>query len=148
MFYTYLDKFCLKEITKGGLAGPFGNIPFTQYQLSPMMTAKKKPSARRPVFDASYGSSLNKITPSDHYLEFQAEYDFPKLDSLENLILSTGRGALMWKETYLGISCNFHWIQLITGELVSSGGHISSSLLPTCLVFATQVGLVKPLLLL
>ena len=97
MFYSYVDKFCAKEVTKGGLTGPFSNIPFSQYQLSPMMTATKKPSGRRPVFDASYGSSLNKITPADHYLEFQAVYDFPKLDSLESLILATGHGALMWK---------------------------------------------------
>ena len=77
MFFSYLDKFCAKEITKGGLTGPFSNIPFTKFQISPMMTSAKKPSGRRPVFDASYGSSLNKITPTDHYLEFQAVYDFP-----------------------------------------------------------------------
>jgi hypothetical protein len=103
MFYSYLDKFCAKEITKGGLTGPFSNIPFSQYQLSPMMTATKKPSGRRPVFDASYGSSLNKITPSDYYLEFQAVYDFPKLDCLKSLILSTGHGALMWKRDLQGL---------------------------------------------
>ena len=97
MFYTYLDKFCLKEILKTGLTGPFGNIPFPKYQLSPMMTSHKKPSSRRAVFDASFGTSLNKITPTDYYLEFRAEYDFPKLDNLETIILNVGVGALMWK---------------------------------------------------
>ena len=63
MFHSYLDKFCIKEIVNGGLTGPFGNVPFTRYQLSPMMTAAKKPSGRRPVFDASYGSSQQYHTP-------------------------------------------------------------------------------------
>ena len=97
MFYTYLDKFCLKEILKGGLTGPFANVPFANYQLSPMMTAHKKPSARRPVFDASFGISLNKITPQENYLEFQAIYDVLKLDDFEVMILATGSGALLWK---------------------------------------------------
>ena len=97
MFFSYLDKFCKKEIVNGGISGPFSSVPFETFQLSPMMTAPKKPSGRRPVFDASYGSSLNAITPQDYYLDCQAEYDFPKLDSLENLILAIGPGALMWK---------------------------------------------------
>ena len=97
MFYTYLDKFCMKEITKAGLTGPFGSIPFPQYHLSPMMTSVKRPSSRRCVFDASYGSSLNKITPQDYYLENLAQYDFPKLDDLEEMILKVGPNALMWK---------------------------------------------------
>ena len=97
MFYSYMDKFCIKEIMKTGLTGPFGNIPFSKYHLSPLMTSHKKPSGRRAVFDASFGTSLNKITPQDHYLEFQAEYDFPKLDNLEEMILSAGIGSRMWK---------------------------------------------------
>lgn len=62
-----------------------------------MMTSVKKPSSRRRVFDGSYGSSLNKITPQDYYLENLAQYDFPKLDDLERMILKVGPNALMWK---------------------------------------------------
>ena len=97
MYYSHLDKFCIKEITKTGLTGPFGNVPFPLYQLSPMMTSFKKPSSRRPVFDASFGVSLNKITPQDFYLSYRAEYDFPKLDDLETMINDVGKGALLWK---------------------------------------------------
>ena len=97
MYYTYLDKFCIKEISKAGLTGPFGNVPFSSYQISPMMTSFKKPSSRRPVFDATFGTSLNKITPQNYYLDFRAEYDFPKLDDLEQMILEVGHGALLWK---------------------------------------------------
>ena len=63
MYFSHLDKFCIKEITKAAVTGPFGNIPFPDYQISPMMTSLKKPSSRRPVFDASFGSSLNETTP-------------------------------------------------------------------------------------
>ena len=97
MYYTYLDKFCVKEVSKAGMTGPFGNIPFLSYQISPMMTSFKKPSGRRPVFDASFGISLNSITPQDFYLDYRTEYDFPKLDDLERMILQVGRGALLWK---------------------------------------------------
>ena len=97
MFFSHMDKFCLKEISKAGLTGPFGSVPFNPYQISPMMTSTKKPSSRRAVFDASFGESLNKITPTDHYLHYRAEYDFPKLDNLETLVLKSGRAALMWK---------------------------------------------------
>ena len=97
MFYSHLDKFIIKEITKTGLVGPFGNVPFAAYQTSPMMTSFKKPSSRRPVFDASFGNSLNKITPQDYYLDYRAEYDFPKLDNLEEMIIEVGQGALLWK---------------------------------------------------
>lgn len=97
MYYTYLDKFCVKEVSKAGLTGPFGNVPFLSYQISPMMTSFKKPSGRRPVFDASFGVSLNNITPQDFYLDYRTEYDFPKLDDLEMMILQVGRGALLWK---------------------------------------------------
>ena len=92
-----MDKFCLKEISKAGISGPYGAVPFSQYQLSPLMTSHKKPSSRRAVFDASFGLSLNKITPPDYYLHYRAEYDFPKLDNLETLILKAGKSALMWK---------------------------------------------------
>ena len=97
MFYTYLDKFCIKEITNTGMTGPFGSAPFPYYQLSPLMTTHKKPNGRRCVFDASFGTSLNKITPHDHYLDYRAEYDYPKLDDLEAMILKVGKGARIWK---------------------------------------------------
>ena len=97
MYFSHIDKFCIKEIARAGLTGPFGTVPFSTYQTSPLMTSFKKPDSRRPVFDATFGCSLNKITPRDFYLTYRAEYDFPKLDDFESFILEVGRGALMWK---------------------------------------------------
>ena len=97
MFFSWVDKFCVKEISKCGLTGPLATVPFTDFHVSPMMTAVKKPDKRRVVFDASYGISLNKSTPKEFYLNEKTEYDFPKLDDFEILILKVGHGAKMWK---------------------------------------------------
>ena len=97
MYYSWLDKFCVKEITECGMAGPFGSVPFSAYHLSPMMTAIKRPNKRRCVFDASYGMSLNKSTPKEFYLHEKTEYDFPSLDDFQDIIVKVGHGARLWK---------------------------------------------------
>ena len=97
MYYSWLDKFCIKEVQKCGLTGPFGTNPFTSYHISPMMTNHKKPDGRRCVFDASFGMSLNKSTPKEYYLNKKTEYDFPGIDDFQNLIIKIGFGARMWK---------------------------------------------------
>ena len=97
MYFSWLDKFCVKEIQHCGLTSPFGNIPFSSYHVSPMMTAHKKPDKRRCVFDASFGMSLNKSTPKEFYLENKTEYDFPSIDDFEDMIVNVGKGARMWK---------------------------------------------------
>ena len=97
MYFSWLDKFCVKEIEKCGLTGPFGISPFSNYHVSPMMTSFKKPNKRRCVFDATYGMSLNKSTPKEYYLDKKTEYDFPSLDDFQEMILKVGRGARLWK---------------------------------------------------
>ena len=69
-FYTYLDQFFTKEVALRGIAGPLINAPFPSTMISPLMTAIKKPSSRRPVFDASFGDlSINNNTPEKEYLD-------------------------------------------------------------------------------
>ena len=97
MYFSWLDKFCVKEVQKCGLTGPFGNNPFPVYHISPMMTSHKKPDKRRCVFDATFGMSLNKSTPKEYYLQEKTEYDFPSLDDFQQMIIKVGRGARMWK---------------------------------------------------
>ena len=97
MFYSWLDKFCVKEVQKCGLTGPFGHSPFQAYHISPMMTSFKKPDKRRCVFDASFGMSLNKSTPKEYYLHEKTNYDFPSLDDFQQMIIRVGNGARMWK---------------------------------------------------
>ena len=97
-FYTHVDKFISEEIQFGGLAGPFSKVPWWDTIISPLMTAPKKPSSRRTVFDASFGDhSLNNATPGDVYLGQPCVYTYPKIDDFRRMVLRCGRGCFLWK---------------------------------------------------
>ena len=97
MYFSWMDKFIVKEIQECGLTGPVGSTPFQSLHISPMMTSIKKPNKRRCVFDASFGMSLNKSTPKEFYLEERTDYDFPTLDDFQEMIIKVGHGARLWK---------------------------------------------------
>ena len=97
-FFTYIDKFLEKEVSKHGVAGPLPQPPFVPTMLSPMMTSPKSPSSRRPVFDASWGDwSLNENTPVKSYLGENYCFTFPTVLDLADLIQKEGPGCLLWK---------------------------------------------------
>ena len=97
-FYTFIDKFLKTGIKKCDLVGPFKASPFENIHVSPLMTAPKKPSSRRPVFDATFGDhSLNNNTPSDHYLGQPMEYAYPRIEDFKSLVLEKGSGCCIWK---------------------------------------------------
>ena len=97
-YYTWLDEFVAKSVKKKYAAGPFGVQPFPVMQLSPMMSAEKKPDGRRAVFDASFGDfSLNKGTPVKEYLGEPIEFEYPKIEDFKCLVLKCGKSCLMWK---------------------------------------------------
>ena len=97
-FYPWLDKFFSTGLLKGGVTGPCGTVPFSNGMISPLMTAKKKPSSRRAVYDATYGQhSLNNSTPCDQYLGVKTEYSYPKIEDFRNIILKCGPGCWLWK---------------------------------------------------
>ena len=97
-FYPWLDNFFSSGLARGGVTGPCGSAPFDNVMVSPLMTAAKKPSSRRAVYDATYGQySLNNSTPSDHYLGVKTEYTYPKIEDFKNIILKCGVGSWLWK---------------------------------------------------
>ena len=97
-YYTYVDKFVETELAKLGVTGPFESSPWDNVMISPMMTSHKKPSSRRPVFDASFGLfSLNKNTPEKAYHDTEYEFHFPKIDNLADIIATLGPGCYLWK---------------------------------------------------
>jgi hypothetical protein len=97
-FFTHVDKFVSEEIQLGGLAGPFEKVPWWDTVLSPLMTAPKKPSSRRTVYDASFGDfSLNNSTPGEFYLGQPCVYTYPKIDDFRRLVLRCGPGSFMFK---------------------------------------------------
>ena len=97
-YFTYLDKFLSTGLSRCELAGPFNVPPFLAVHVSPLMTAIKKPSSRRSVFDATFGEvSLNSCTPQDTYLDQPFTYDFPKIEDFKRFIISCGQGSYLWK---------------------------------------------------
>ena len=97
-FYPHVDKFIAEEVVKGGLAGPFEKVPWWDSIISPIMTAPKKPSSRRTVFDATYGEkSLNNSTPGDFYMGQPCIYTYPKIDDFRRMVLRCGRNSFLWK---------------------------------------------------
>ena len=66
--------------------------------ISPIMTAPKNPSSRRPLFDASFGDySLNENTPQKYYLGGPYTFKFPTVLNFAELVTQQGRGCLMYK---------------------------------------------------
>lgn len=97
-YYSFIDAFIASEIDKNGLTGPCMEAPWLDMICTPLMTAVKKPSGRRAVFDATFGSnSLNNSTPSDIYLDEPCIYTFPKINDFRLMVLKCGPGSLMWK---------------------------------------------------
>ena len=97
-YYTWLDEFVAKSVKRKYAAGPYLSQPFQVVQVSPMMTAVKKPDGRRAVFDASFGEfSLNKGTPRKEYLGEPIEFEYPKIEDFKQLVLKCGKGCMMWK---------------------------------------------------
>ena len=97
-WYKYVDKFIATEVKECGVSGPVSKAPWQDMIISPLMTANKKPLARRTVFDASYGDgSLNGATPTDTYMGEATKYTYPKIEDYRIMILKAGRGSFMWK---------------------------------------------------
>ena len=98
MWYDWVDKFMANEIAECGLSGPFSLSPWIDITISPLMTAHKKPLARRTVFDATFGeSSLNNATPGESYLGESINFTYPKIEDYRKMVVKAGRGAYMWK---------------------------------------------------
>ena len=97
-FYPWWDEFLAEGVKSGDIVGGFGSSPFPKVHVSPIMTAEKKPSSRRCVFDATFGeSSLNSNTPSDLYMGQPIEFAFPRIEDFRQRILSCHRGCYIWK---------------------------------------------------
>lgn len=98
LYYSYIDTFLHKEVSKYGVVGPLPQPPFNPTMLSPMMTSPKNPNSRRPVFDASWGDwSLNENTPVKSYMGGNYDFKFPTVLDLADLIVKEGRGCLLYK---------------------------------------------------
>ena len=97
-YYTHMDSFIGKGLALCDIVGPFNHVPFDIVHISPLMTAPKKPSSRRAVFDATFGDqSLNNNTPCDQYMGQPISFSYPKIDDFKELVLTNGQGCYIWK---------------------------------------------------
>ena len=97
-FFSHIDSFLEKGLSLGDTVGPFQSVPFDKVHISPLMTAPKKPSSRRAVFDASFGdNSLNNNTPCNYYMGQPISFSYPKIDDFRRLVLTKGKGCYIWK---------------------------------------------------
>ena len=97
-YFTHLDEFFSTVLERCEIAGPCSVPPFEEVHISPLMSAVKKPSSRRAVFDASFGEySLNNGTPTDVYLNHTFSYDFPKVEDFKRYVLECGPGCYIYK---------------------------------------------------
>lgn len=98
-YHKEIDDFIAKELKFDGITGPIPHFPFLDMQISPLMTADKdRGKARRICFDLSFPeASVNAATPEKEFLGCPAEYNFPKVDQFEDMIVELGEGCLLWK---------------------------------------------------
>ena len=97
-YFSHLDEFLHTGLERCELAGPCSFPPFSEVHVTPLMTAIKKPSSRRAVFDATFGEySLNNGTPTDVYLNHSFSYDFPKVEDFKRFVLKCGPGCFIYK---------------------------------------------------
>ena len=131
-FFTHIDEFLKTGLERGELDGPFRVPPFKEVHVSPLMTAvKKKTDSRRAVFDATFGDySLNNNTPPDTYLHEPFEYDFPKIEDFNRIVLECGPGHTCGRGILADIIYNYRWIRQNIHLCVLSGEAFCSSLLP------------------
>ena len=98
MWYDWVDKFVSSELKECGMAGPYKLSPWYNLTVSPLMTAHKKPLARRCCMDATFGdNSVNDATPSDSYLGQPTHFTYPKIEDYRLMVLKAGRYSWMWK---------------------------------------------------
>lgn len=101
-FPEEIEKYLIKELSLDAIIGPFNENPFgSNIVISPLNSVpKKEPNERRVILDLSSGkeSSINYFVDKDHYLNEEVCLIFPKVDDLVQLVLTKGRGCLMYKK--------------------------------------------------
>ncbi|CAG2216499.1 unnamed protein product [Mytilus edulis] len=96
-----MEKYLVKELTKGAIIGPFHVNPFDHgIILSPLNTVPKKDSTeRRIILDLSSagGTGVNEFIDKDNYLGEPVSLTYPRVDDLVSLIKKKGSGSHLFK---------------------------------------------------
>lgn len=88
------------ELEHGAILGPYAEPPFNYMVTIPLMSRPKKNSdSRRIIMDFSFpeGQSVNSGIPKYSYLGNPYKLQYPTVDDYARMILSKGRGCLLYK---------------------------------------------------
>lgn len=101
-FADHVRHYIKTELSFGAIAGPFSVNPLNKPLVcSPLQTVPKRGSSkRRVVMDLSFppDCSVNSGIPLHTYLDSLFNLSFPGMERLCELILSKGRGCLVYKK--------------------------------------------------
>ena len=99
-FPSQVDAFITKEMSLGGLVGPFTNPPFVGWcHVSPIMTRPKaEQQDRRVITDLTFSaaSSVNAFIRKNTVMGLTNSHSLPTVDAVVNRILDIGPTALMF----------------------------------------------------
>ena len=96
----HVDHYIATELGHEALLGPFEGPPITSLHTSPLMTREKRDSSkRRVIVDLSFpmGYSINDGIHPTTYIDGPLTVRLPTVQSMEQRIVSIGRGAFLYK---------------------------------------------------
>ena len=100
-FPDQISSFVEKELSLGGLLGPFDSPPFIPWtSVAPLLTTKKKDSSdRRVVLDLSFpdGTGINGSITKNCLEGKMCGYTLPTVEDLTTKIKITGSSCFLWK---------------------------------------------------
>ena len=138
---TQLWNKVIKEVSLGCYAGPFEEIPFTNYIQSPIgLVPKHKPGETRLIFHLSYpeGESVNDYTPKD-----LCTVKYKDLDQAIRLIQSVSQNCFVVKSDFKGAFRNLpikpedrKWLVMVAVHPVT---RIKYFFIEKCLPFGSSI---------
>ena len=99
-YVSQVDSFVEKELSLGGLVGPFGTPPFNEWtHVSPIMTRPKAdPANRRIITDLTFPrqTSVNAYIRKNTVMGLANSHSLPTVDSVVDRVVAIGPGAFMF----------------------------------------------------
>lgn len=95
-----IDNYISKELTNGGIVGPFHDNPFRiKPSVAPIFTVPKKEGGRRVIVDCSFGgeASVNAGIKIDSFLGVESCLHYPRHEQFIDLLVKCGRKCKIWK---------------------------------------------------
>ena len=109
-FKEAISKYVSKGIQSQGMLGPFEQSPLAGLCFSPLMSVPKDENDRRVIVDFSFppGSSVNEGITQSRYLESEAKFNLPSIQSMVSRMNILGKGCLLYKRDLKGAFKQFN----------------------------------------